>query len=81
MKLRCTCFYGVADQALRSQSWDLLRTLAATNDLPWVVGGDFNEILTNSENEGGPMQANSLMEAFRTALVEYALSEVNFVGD
>lgn len=35
---RCTGFYGFAGQALRVHSWELLRQLAASNNLPWVVG-------------------------------------------
>lgn len=49
---RCTGFYGFADQALRVHSWELLRQLAASNNLPWVVGGDYNEVLSNEEKEG-----------------------------
>lgn len=30
---------------LRHLSWDLLRRLHAMFDLPWIVAGNFNEIL------------------------------------
>ncbi|XP_012853795.1 PREDICTED: uncharacterized protein LOC105973319 [Erythranthe guttata] len=50
---RFTGFYGVADHTLRHRSWNLLRTLAEGMALPWVIGGDFNEILCNSEKIGG----------------------------
>lgn len=75
---RCTGIYGVADQSLRHQSWDSLRSLASGGDLPWVVGGDYNEILSNDEKEGGSLRASSLIEGFRAALVDCALTEVGF---
>lgn len=49
---RCTGFYGFADHNLRHRSWDLLRLLAGQYNLPWIVGGDYNEILSNEEKQG-----------------------------
>ncbi|XP_012848393.1 PREDICTED: uncharacterized protein LOC105968310 [Erythranthe guttata] len=51
------------------------------NDLPWMVGGDFNEILDNTENEGGPPQLPSSIRAFREAMKECALSDIGFTRD
>lgn len=53
---RFTGFYGSSVSALRHQSWQLLRRLAGMhelNSLPWLVGGDFNEILYDSEKGEG----------------------------
>lgn len=51
-KWRFTEFYGHPETRFRSQSWDLLQRLAGLHelkDLPWVIGGDFNEITFDSE--------------------------------
>lgn len=56
---RFTGFYGNPDQSMRKHSWNLLRRLAGVEEfrnLPWVVGGDFNEILHQAEKRGGRLR-------------------------
>ncbi|PON56647.1 Endonuclease/exonuclease/phosphatase [Trema orientale] len=50
---RFTGFYGHPSQSKRKFSWDLLRRLNGLFSLPWVCGGDFNEILCLSEKVRG----------------------------
>jgi len=47
-----TGFYGEPDD--KQLSWRALRTLNASWERPWLCIGDFNEILSNYEKEGGP---------------------------
>ncbi|KAG8489752.1 hypothetical protein CXB51_017987 [Gossypium anomalum] len=42
---RFTGFYGAPEVRNKSMTWELLRRLRRDNSLPWLVGGDFNEIL------------------------------------
>ena len=44
---RFTGFYAKARRSERSQSWERLRQLNAQSSLPWLCGGDFNEITDN----------------------------------
>lgn len=46
-------FYGNPEEANKFLSWDLLNTLSALITLLWICGGDFNEILLDSEKKGG----------------------------
>ena len=50
---RFTGFYGNPNPIRKSSSWDLLRRLKAVDNLPWVCGGDFNDILSVEEKMGG----------------------------
>lgn len=49
---RFTGFYGFPERARRKDSWQLLRNLSERSNLPWVVMGDFNDILRAEEKRG-----------------------------
>ena len=44
-----TSFYGHPETTKRGDSWTLLKRLQRYDDMPWLVVGDFNEILEASE--------------------------------
>ncbi|KAK8366946.1 hypothetical protein V6Z12_A02G152300 [Gossypium hirsutum] len=48
-----TGFYGQAKPNLWNQSWYMLRRVKRMVKEGWIVGGDFNAILNNTEKEGG----------------------------
>ncbi|XP_074337672.1 uncharacterized protein LOC141674870 [Apium graveolens] len=41
-----SCFYGFLERARRQSSWDLICTLEGMTQLPWVIIGDFNDLLS-----------------------------------
>ncbi|KAM7253909.1 hypothetical protein ACFE04_031591 [Oxalis oulophora] len=73
---RCTGFYGNPVTSLRPNSWRMLADLKAKSDLPWVVGGDFNEIVCSSEKMGGRLRPKAQMANFRAVLEECGLYEI-----
>lgn len=50
---RFTRFYGNPKRNQRKHSWELLNRLHDLFKLPWLVAGDFNEIIHLSEKLGG----------------------------
>ena len=48
----------------RPESWAKLKFLKISSSLPWLVIGDFNEIIGLSEKEGGRIRPNRQMELF-----------------
>ena len=48
-----TGFYGNLETDRRPESWAKLKFLKNSSSLPWLVIGDFNEIIGLSEKEGG----------------------------
>ncbi|KAL5543298.1 hypothetical protein UlMin_011008 [Ulmus minor] len=77
---RFTGLYGNPDTSLRSQFWNLLRRLGDSSSMPWLCGGDFNEILFGHEKQGGAERAQYLMNNFREAINYCGLADLGFRG-
>jgi exonuclease III len=52
---KLTSFYGHPDCTKRNESWALLRHLQQLHPSPWLVIGDFNEIVSQNEKFGAVM--------------------------
>ncbi|KAL5572899.1 hypothetical protein UlMin_022496 [Ulmus minor] len=77
---RFTGLYGNPDTSLRNHFWNLLKRLGDSSTLPWLCGGDLNEILFNHEKLGGMERAHYLMSNFREAVSYCGLSDLGFRG-
>ncbi|KAA3489871.1 reverse transcriptase [Gossypium australe] len=77
---RFTGFYGEPVEQNRKVSWELLRALHNGNNLPWLVAGDFNEILFSFEKQGGRIREERQMDAFRKILDDCELADLGFSG-
>ncbi|KAK6153786.1 hypothetical protein DH2020_013425 [Rehmannia glutinosa] len=76
---RFTGFYGNPETTRRRDSWTLMRRLAAIStlrNLPWLMGGDFNEICHQNEKLGGRPRPEAQMEDFRTAIKTCELRDI-----
>lgn len=76
---RFTGFYGHPETSQRRYSWELLRKLHSVPNfgaMPWILGGDFNEILYAHEKVGGNIRLFSQMKDFREALEECNLNTI-----
>ena len=50
---RLTSIYGKPRWEHKHVTWETMRSLHNGSDLPWLMLGDFNEILFHHEKEGG----------------------------
>ncbi|KAK3189419.1 hypothetical protein Dsin_028980 [Dipteronia sinensis] len=75
-----TGLYGNLDPEQGCHTWTLLRRLKGLSSLPWLCLGDFNEILRDSEKQGGPPRPRLLMESFREVLDSCELEDLGFFG-
>ena len=80
LKWRITGFYGHPERGLRSSSWALLRQLCSIRNLPWLVLGDFNEVLSLEEQWGRLDRNLSQMAAFRGTLSDCSLQDLGYNG-
>lgn len=64
-------FYGNLDRIRHMETWNLMRTLAGNSSLPWLLIGDFNDILDGSEKVGLTPHPNWLIEGFKQVIEDY----------
>ncbi len=77
---RFTGFYGSRTVAGKAGAWDLLRVLRGHHTLPWLCGGDFNELLQGEEKWGRAARPESQMKAFRQVVDDCGFLDLGFVG-
>lgn len=65
---RVTNFYGHLDTHQRNESWKLLTSLHHQYQLPRPCLGDFNEIVSMSEKQGGAKRSQNQMEGFKNEI-------------
>ncbi|KAF8089118.1 hypothetical protein N665_0517s0005 [Sinapis alba] len=76
-----SCVYGDPNQQSRHILWEKIQRIGSTRNGPWLLVGDFNEILNNSEKEGGPVREESSFTDFRNMFITCDLRDVRSVGD
>ncbi|CAM8965988.1 unnamed protein product [Rhodiola kirilowii] len=79
-RVRLTIFYGNPATHRRRETWDLLRCLSRDNNLPWVVLGDFNEVLFSWEAKGRRMRREWQMRNFRETIEACGLVDLGYKG-
>ncbi|KAA3487155.1 reverse transcriptase [Gossypium australe] len=77
---RFTGFYCSPYLKDKNLAWSMLKNLAQGYDYPWLVAGDFNEIMYSFEKRGGVPRDHRRMEAFRDTLEECQLLDVGYSG-
>ncbi|KAG7583713.1 Reverse transcriptase domain [Arabidopsis suecica] len=75
-----TCIYGEPVQSERGDLWERLTRLGLSRDKPWMLTGDFNELVDPSEKIGGPLRSDSSCMEFRQMLTSCGLWEVKHSG-
>lgn len=73
--------YGNPCTEKQSESWKLMERLHNLMDIPWLVGGDFNEIISDAEKNGGARRRDTQMQAFRDMIDSCALIDLGYSGD
>ncbi|GMI93428.1 hypothetical protein HRI_003012100 [Hibiscus trionum] len=77
---RFTGFYGNPITSQRNHSWNFLRSLNIDPDMPWLVTGDFNEVLYANEKRGGRVRSHQQMNAFHAAMADCDLTDLGYSG-
>ncbi|XP_057247549.1 uncharacterized protein LOC130589924 [Beta vulgaris subsp. vulgaris] len=80
LQWRFVGIYGWPEEENKHKTWNLIRSLCDEYEGPIMFGGDFNEILSYNEKEGGANRERRSMVGFRNALDECRLGELRFTG-
>lgn len=78
LKWRFIGFYGILYANRRDNSWRLLNSLHDSHNGPWLVGGDFNEIMYAYEKVGRAPREEKREELFRGTLAECQLIDLRY---
>jgi hypothetical protein len=73
--------YGEPKWEDKYKMWDKLRKPNGNIDIPWIVIGDFKEILYSHEKEGGKSRPQGYMQSFWDALTDRDLDDLGFSRD
>ncbi|KAL0284628.1 UNVERIFIED_CONTAM: hypothetical protein Sangu_2817000 [Sesamum angustifolium] len=74
-----TAVYAKCDTVARRALWDDLRAILVGVS-PWIVGGDFNTILSTDKRSGGSGPSGIAMSDFYDAIADSALVDAGYVG-
>ncbi|CAA7017073.1 unnamed protein product [Microthlaspi erraticum] len=73
--------YGAPQRENRALFWENLATIAATRETAWLITGDFNDILDNTEKVGGPLRWEGSFLSFRSFVSHNGLWDVQHSGN
>ncbi|KAL9684104.1 hypothetical protein QQ045_021536 [Rhodiola kirilowii] len=77
---RITLFYGHPVTHRREELWDLIRTLDRMMVMPWLIFGDFSEVLFGWEVKGRRIRGEWQMIKFRAVMQDCNLTDIGFGG-
>lgn len=75
---RITAIYANCNRLERESLWQYLTHIGMTNDIPWIVGDDFNTILSGDEKKGGNNPDTRGMQDFRECIINAGFSDAVF---
>ena len=75
-----TGIYGHPEKLKHIKAWNLKRLLHQQVTLPWICIGDFNEILSANEKQGGGPRSEWKMANFQEMLDDCRLRDMGFKG-
>ncbi|XP_019196311.1 PREDICTED: uncharacterized protein LOC109190291 [Ipomoea nil] len=77
---RMTCYYGYSQRHRRMEAWDLIKSFVQRSTLPWVMIGDFNELLFQHEKRGGNPHPDNLLRGFGETIDQCGLTQLPMEG-
>lgn len=61
--------------------WNQLSDIGISRDEPWILTGDFNELMSNTEKLGGATRSNASFWDFRNMAQTYEIQKIRSCGN
>uniref|UniRef100_A0A5B7C3T0 Endonuclease/exonuclease/phosphatase domain-containing protein n=1 Tax=Davidia involucrata TaxID=16924 RepID=A0A5B7C3T0_DAVIN len=74
-----TGVYASVDARERDHLWAELLRLGLWNTYPWLLCGDFNDIISNSEKLGGQYRGEWSFSSFRTFITDGSFHDLGYI--
>jgi hypothetical protein len=75
-----TGIYGHPEEHNKKKTWQLVKHLSSEVSNLWLCFGDFNDILSAEEKQGGLVRTQGQLEVGRQVVLESRLSDLGFEG-
>ncbi|XP_030940291.1 uncharacterized protein LOC115965260 [Quercus lobata] len=76
----CTTVYASPRFQERCVLWNNLKNVANLHDKPWIIAGDFNEVLVEGDKFGGRSISSNRSLLFKECLDYCSMVDMGFVG-
>ncbi|KAL5699305.1 hypothetical protein ACHQM5_030229 [Ranunculus cassubicifolius] len=77
---QATFFYGSPHHLKKERSWNILKRLKVENGVPWLIIGDLNIVLHQSEKQGGTTFDGRDVQFARDIIQQEGLVDLGFAG-
>lgn len=77
---RLTGFYGFSERSRRRDSWEKIRVLSLKSSMPWLLIGDYNDMLSEKDKKGTHKHPSFLLDGFKNVVEECGLLELDLIG-
>jgi hypothetical protein len=75
-----TGFYGHPEEQNKRKTWQLVRQIFSEVGRLWICFGDFNDVLSAEEKQGGVARTQGQLEFGREAVADCSLMDLGFEG-
>ncbi|XP_059289461.1 uncharacterized protein LOC132042981 [Lycium ferocissimum] len=75
-----TFVYAKCTQRDKMDLWESLEDMAPYIQLPWLIGGDFNTIVSDAKKYGGLPVTIFEIQDFRACIQNYGMADLGFKG-
>lgn len=73
--------YGAPRKEERAEFWNKLSELGVQRKEAWLITGDFNDLLNNSEKVGGPVRWEGSFLSFRSFVTQHGVWDLQHSGN
>jgi len=80
LEWRFTGIYGWPETQYKWRTANVISDLKSHSNLPWLIGGDLNEIFYHSKKCGGQPKSQAQIDSFRDAFVDNGLFDLGYNG-